>query len=92
MCTERTLNTRLQKLDALKTERAEIDEKIKALEDAIKEDLGDEEERKTSKYVVRWTRFTSSRFDSKAFGKIHPKLLQEFTKTSECRRFSYSAI
>lgn len=93
MCyTNRTMNSKIAALEALKAERSDLDAKIKSLEDAIKADLGDEEERKTDKYIIRWTRYETSRFDSRAFGKVHPKLLTAFTKTSESRRFSYSAI
>lgn len=92
MCwSDRTYNLKLDKLAALKEERAALDAAIKAIEDAIKNDLGDLEILETGRYIVRYTRYETSRFDSKAFGKVHPKLLAEFTKTSESRRFSVTA-
>ena len=92
MCwTNDTYNKKLNKLENLKAQRTILDAEIKALEDAIKADMGDLEILDTNRYTVRFTRFETNRFDSKAFGKVHPKLLAEFTKTSEGRRFSFTA-
>ena len=89
MCwTAKTYNQKLDKLTALKADRAALDDEIKALEESIKADLGDLELLETGRYTVRFTKYETSRFDSKAFGKIHPKLLEQFTKKSEARRFS----
>ena len=91
MCwTSKTYNTKLDKLAELKSQRNALDAEIKELEEAIKADLGDLEVLDTVKYLVRFTPYETSRFDSKAFGKVHPKLLEQFTKKTSARRFSFA--
>lgn len=92
MCwTNRTYDAKLDKLAELKAARDALESQIKDLETTIKEDLGDLEIKETGKYLVRYTHYETSRFDSKAFGKKHPKLLEEFTKKTAARRFTFTA-
>lgn len=91
MCwTSKTYNAKLDKLAELKAERTALDNAIKDLEEAIKADLGDIETLDTVKYLVRFTKYETTSFDKKAFGKVHPKLLEQFTKTTPARRFSFA--
>lgn len=46
------------------------------------------EEMTVDVYKIRWTKVTSSRFDTTSFKKAMPELYGQFTKTSESRRFS----
>lgn len=63
---------------------------LKAIEDAIKAELTarNAEEMTVDVYKIRWTKVTSSRFDTTSFKKAMPELYGQFTKTSESRRFS----
>ena len=91
MCTIRTMNAKLDKLAALKADLKELEKQVKDLEDFIKTELGDAELLDTGRYTVKYTRYTSSRFDSKAFSAAHPRLAKEYTKATESRRFSWAA-
>ena len=68
----------------------ELAQEITAIEDAIKAELTarNTEEMTVYVYKIRWTRVTSSRFDTTSFKKAMPELYGQFTKTSESRRFS----
>lgn len=91
MCTIRTMNAKLDKLAALKADLKDLEKQVKDLEDFIKAELGDAELLDTGRYTVKYTRYTSSRFDSKAFSAAHPRLAKEYTKATEARRFSWAA-
>lgn len=91
MCTIRTLNKKLDDLAAKKAEIKALEAEIKTLEDFVKNEIGDAESLDTGRYTVRYTRYTSSRFDSKAFAAAHPRLSKEFTRIVESRRFSWAA-
>ena len=68
----------------------ELAQEITAIEDAIKAELTarNAEEMTVDVYKIRWTKVTSSRFDTTSFKKAMPELYGQFTKTSESRRFS----
>lgn len=90
MCmTNRQYDNRLKKLAELEEQKKALDEQIKALQDEIKQDMGDTEEINTGKWIIRFTRVVSSRFDSTSFKKEHAKLYKDFCKATESRRFSY---
>ena len=67
-----------------KNNKEEMAAKIKSL-------MGDHEVAKVDGYTIKWTPVSSERFDSTAFKKDHPVLAQEYTKTSQSRRFSVKA-
>lgn len=52
--------------------------------------MQDTEALETSHYIVRWTKVTSERFDSKSFKNNHAELFGEYVKSVESRRFSYT--
>lgn len=90
MCmTNRQYDNRLKKLAELEEQKKALEEQIKALQDEIKQDMGDLEEVNTGKWIIRFTKVFSNRFDSAAFKKEHAKLYKDFCKASESRRFSY---
>ena len=91
MCTMRTYNAKMDKLSALKAQIKELENEVKELETYVKENMGDAETIDTGRYIIRYTRYTSSRFDSKTFSTDHPKLAKEYTRPIESRRFSWSA-
>lgn len=81
---------KIRELKELKTMADELAAEITAIEDQIKAEMTerDTEEMTVDVYKVRWTKVTSSRFDSTAFKKAMPELHAQFTKQIESRRFS----
>ena len=68
----------------------EIEAEIATIEDEIKAEMTarNTEEMSVDVYKVRWTKVTSSRFDTSAFKKTHAELYSQYTKQTETRRFS----
>lgn len=81
---------KIRELKELKMMADELAAEITAIEDQIKAEMieRDTEEMTVDVYKVRWTKVTSSRFDSTAFKKAMPELHAQFTKQIESRRFS----
>lgn len=70
---------------------AEEAEKIaNALKEEIKQEMTERgtAELQAGEYVVRWTAFIASKFDSKAFKAENGDLYNRYLKQSETRRFS----
>lgn len=84
------MTAKVRELKELKAMAEELAQEITAIEDAIKAELTarNAEEMAVDVYKIRWTRVTSSRFDTTSFKKAMPELYGQFTKTSESRRFS----
>lgn len=84
------MTAKVRELKELKVMAEELAQEITAIEDAIKAELTarNAEEMTVDVYKIRWTRVTSSRFDTTSFKKAMPELYGQFTKTSESRRFS----
>lgn len=84
------MTRKIRELKELKTMADELAAEITAIEDQIKAEMTarDTEEMTVDVYKVRWTKVTSSRFDSTAFKKAMPELHAQFTKQVESRRFS----
>lgn len=84
------MTSKIRELKELKMMADELAAEITAIEDQIKAEMTerDTEEMTVDVYKVRWTKVTSSRFDSTAFKKAMPELHAQFTKQIESRRFS----
>ncbi len=84
------MTAKVRELKELKAMAEELAQEITAIEDEIKAELTarNAEEMTVDVYKIRWTRVTSSRFDTTSFKKAMPDLYGQFTKTSESRRFS----
>lgn len=84
------MTAKVRELKELKAMAEELAQEITAIEDAIKAELTarNAEEMTVDVYKIRWTKVTSSRFDTTSFKKAMPELYGQFTKTSESRRFS----
>ena len=75
--------------DALKREiREELEAEITAMEDEIKQTMGEEEILLAGSYKVLWKPVTTSRFDSTRFKKDHAELAAAYMKTTTARRFT----
>ena len=84
------LTAKVRQLKELETMAAEIAAEIETLKDQFKEEMTtrNTDELQVDVFKIRWTKVQSSRFDTTAFKKAMPDLAQQFTKTSESRRFS----
>lgn len=86
--TQRQLLNRLTKLQALESQRAQLDHEIESIKGQIKDSMQDSEEQRAGRFVIRWTTVLSNRLDTKALKSCHPALVEQFTKPTTSRRFS----
>lgn len=79
-----------KELAELKQMKAELEDAISALEDAFKAEMTAREtdEMSAGSYTIKWSEYTSMRFDASAFKKAEPELAAQYTKTATARRFS----
>lgn len=84
------MTSKVRELKELRAFAEELAAEIAAIEDSIKAEMTEQgtEEITVDIYKIRWTRVTSSRFDTTAFKKAMPELAAQFTKQTETRRFS----
>lgn len=85
--TMQNMETKIKEMQELKRMKEELETEITAIEDEIKQTMGQEEILLAGAYKVTWKPVTSSRFDSTAFKKDHTDLAAKYTKTSTVRRF-----
>lgn len=84
------LTSRVRELKELKMMAEELAAEITAIEDTIKAEMTarETEELITGEYKIRWKKVISNRFDTTAFKKTHADLYEQYTKTTETRRFT----
>ena len=84
------ITSKVRELKELKAMLEEIEAEIATIEDEIKAEMTarNTEEMSVDVYKVRWTKVTSSRFDTSAFKKTNAELYSQYTKQTETRRFS----
>lgn len=82
------LKAKAAELKELKAMQEELAAEISAIEDEIKQAMGDQEQIIAGGYKITWKAVTSSRFDSSAFRKAMPELAAQYTKTTTTRRFT----
>ena len=85
---DHNMEPKVKELLELKRMKEELENEITALEDEIKNRMGDEETLMAGAFKVTWTPYTTSRFDSTRFKKDHAELAAAYTKTTTTRRFS----
>ncbi|MDD6144650.1 MAG: hypothetical protein PUD16_14325 [bacterium] len=83
-----TLEPKIKELLELKRMKEELEAEINAMEDEIKQAMGDEETLFAGAFKVSWKPYTSSRFDSVRFRKDHADLAAAYMKQNTARRFS----
>ena len=87
--TERMINNRVKKWLDLKEQIEALEAQKKAVEDEIKAEFEDnQEELKTEKFLIRWTKYTSPRLDSTKLKKELPDIYKLYTKITSGRRIS----
>ena len=85
---DHNMEPKVKELLELKRMKEELENEITALEDEIKNRMGDEETLMAGAFKVTWTPYTTSRFDSARFKKDHAELAAAYTKTTTTRRFT----
>ena len=81
---------KIEELEELEKLIEEAKAEAETLRDEIKEEMMKQgtEELEAGKYIVRWTRVLSNRFDSTAFKKVMPEVYKAYTKQVSSKRFS----
>ena len=81
---------KLNEIKELKVMKEELENQLSALEDEVKAEMNKQNVQKLliGTYKVLYTKYLSHRFDSTAFKAEHKALYEQYTKTSEARRFS----
>lgn len=84
------LTSKVRELKELKAMAEELEAEITAIENDIKAEMTarNTDEMTVDIFKIRWTKVTSSRFDTTAFKKTHADLYTQYTKQTESRRFS----
>ena len=91
--TNRQLDNRVKKIQALEAQIKELEAQADALRDEIKAVLSDkgEDEHNTGAFIIRWKEIISNRLDSKALKAALPDVFAMYTTQSSSRRFTVSA-
>lgn len=90
--TEERMLKKIKELKALEREIAELQEQaddIKA-EMKLKLESNNLTEMQVDVFTIRFTPFTSQRFDTKQFKKDYSELYEQYTKETQSKRFSIS--
>ena len=69
----------------------EVQDALSALETEIKAMMGENEEISAEGIKAKWTRYTTSRFDSKTFKAEHGAMYEQYVKTVPAQRFQVVA-
>lgn len=91
MLTDRQIDNRAKKLEALEAEIKALEEQAEAVKNELKAELEEQktEELKTlSGFVIRWKLIKGSRFDSKALKASYPDIFKAFNVQTESKRFT----
>ena len=88
--TEKMIENRIKKLQAIEAQREELEAQADAIRAELKADLEEKgtQELKTKNFIVRWKEIVSSRLDGKALKAALPDVYSQFCKASTTRRFS----
>ena len=92
--TDRMVENRVKKIQDLEAQKKQLEAEIEKLKDELKSEMetqGVEEIRTDKGIIVRWQEIVSDRFDGKNFKVDHPKLYNEYVKSSVSHRFTWSA-
>lgn len=86
------LEKKISELKSLEMIARDLEVEIEALKDEIKEEMTKQKVDKlsTNMFHVYWNRYTTKRFDTKAFRETHGTLYEQYCKTTETRRFAIS--
>jgi predicted phage-related endonuclease len=87
---DKELTAKVRELKELKLMAEELAAQIGSIEDEVKAEMTARgvEEMILDVFKVKWTRYTSTRFDTTAFKAAHKDIYDLFAKPVEARRFS----
>ena len=87
--TNKEIEAKLKELKEMKVLKDELEDQIKALEDAIKAEMTtqDTDTLRAGAFKATWKPYTSSRFDGSAFKKTHEELYKQYCKEITTKRF-----
>ena len=80
--------TALSELQELRRMQEELTAEIEALQDKIKNHMGDQELLLAGPYKVTWKPVTTTRIDTTALKKALPDIAAQYSKTTTTRRFT----
>ena len=86
-----TITAKVKEYADMKKMMNELQDLMAALEMEIKDAMGDSEEMSVDGIKVKWTRYTTSRFDSKTFKAEHGAMYEQYVKTVPAKRFQITA-
>lgn len=88
--TERMIENRINKLSALETQIAQLQQQADAIRGELKTDLEKKglDELRTKNFLIRWKEIVSNRLDGKALKAALPELYAQYTRPSTSRRFT----
>ena len=93
MCyTNKQLNNRIHKLQALEEQKKALEDQIAAVKEDIQTDMGDAEIIETDLFKIHYTKVFGSRFDSRRFKKEQADIYSRYQIQTETRRFSYATV
>lgn len=90
--TEERMLKKVKELKELEKQIAELQEEVDDIKAEIKLKLESNNlsEMQVDIFTIRYTAYTSQRFDSKTFKKDHEDLYNQYTKETKSKRFSIS--
>lgn len=88
--TEKMIENRINKLSALETQIAQLQQQADAIRGELKTDLEEKgvDELKTKNFLIRWKEIVSNRLDGKALKAALPEIYAQYTRPSTSRRFT----
>lgn len=87
--TDRQIDIRIKKIEAIKTQVAELEEARKALEEEVKTVLGDAETYETRNWKVTWTKYIAPVFHKEWIPK---EMVDSATTFTVRRRFGFAKM
>lgn len=86
--TKKAIIKKVTELRELEAQKAELEKRISSLKADIQGEMQEAEVMQAGNYVIRWTKVSSNKFDSKLFQSEHSRLFAKYVKQVESRRFS----
>ena len=91
---QRELTATIERIRELEAQQDAINAELEGLKDTVKAYMVSQGTERVliGGYKVNYTKYTSSRFDSKEFKVDHKDLYEQYTKKTEARRFSIQEV
>ena len=91
--TDKQLNNRMKKLQALEGQIDELKKQLESIKDEVKADLDEKnvDEHDTGAYVIRYKLISQKRLDSTSLKSELPDVYAKYSKDSSYKKFTYKA-